>query len=64
MNEDKTEFLILSSNQSATKIPSLPLTIGELDIEPATKASGLGVLLDSHATMEARVNNICKTEFL
>ncbi len=63
MNEDKTEFPIISSKQSATKIPPLPLTIGDLDIEPATKASGLGILLDSHATMEAHVNDICKTAF-
>ncbi len=63
LNEDKTEFLIISSKQSATKITPLPLTIGDLDIEPATKASGLGVLLDSHASMEAHVNNICKAAF-
>ncbi len=63
MNKDKTEFLTISSNQSATKISPLSFTIGDLDIKPATKASGLFVLLDAHATIEAHVNNICKAAF-
>ncbi len=63
INEDKAKFLIISSKQSANKIPPLPLAIGDLDIEPATKASGLGILLDLLSTMEAHVNHICKAAF-
>ncbi len=63
MNEDKTEFLIISTKQTAAKITRLPLTIGGHDIEPTKTARGLGVLWDSNANMEAHINSICRAAF-
>ena len=64
MNEDKTEYLVISSKQMATKIQPVPLVIGNHDITPSSSAKSLGVVLDSHVSMEAHISTICKSSYL
>jgi hypothetical protein len=65
MNEDKTEFLVISSKQLANKIPSPPsLSVGSHTITPSATAKGLGVTMDSQASMEAHISSVCKRAYI
>ena len=63
MNESKTEFLVISSRQAACKIQTPTLNIGGHTIVPTNSARNIGVIMDSQASMEAHVNNICKKAY-
>ena len=63
MNESKTEFLLISSKQLAHKFNTPTLTIGDHAITPTLTARNIGVIMDSHATMEAHVNSVCKSAY-
>jgi hypothetical protein len=64
MNDDKTEFMVISSKKLAAKIVPPSLVIGDHHIVPSTRACNLGILIDSHVTMEAHVTNICKGAYM
>jgi hypothetical protein len=57
-----------SSCQDAPKnnlnlLPDTPLTVGSLEISPATKCRNLGVLFDAGLTMECQVKSAAKSAF-
>ena len=60
MNDDKTEFMIISSKRLASKFTTQSLTIKDSAIEPSTSVRNLGVFLDHHASMEIHINNLCR----
>ena len=63
LNEDKTEFMIISSASVAHTLPSVPLSIGGASIQSSSRTRNLGVIMDSHASMEAHVSAICKSAY-
>ena len=63
MNQTKTEFLIISSKQQARKFQAPTINIGDHTITPSSAARNIGVTMDSHATMEAHVNNVCRSAY-
>jgi len=64
MNDEKTEFMVISSKHMAAKIAPQSLAVGGHHIAPSPTASSLGVLVDSNANMEAHINNICKGAYI
>ncbi len=64
MNDEKTEFLVITTKQMAAKTTIPSLVIGDHPVVPSPTACSLGVKLDSHATMEAHVNNVIKGAYL
>ena len=64
LNDDKTEFLIVSSGRSTCKLEPIPMFIGGQKILPVTSVRNLGVVMDSHASMEAHVAAICKSSYV
>jgi hypothetical protein len=68
-NDDKTDAMVISAKiirkNSTTKIDplSMPLIVGESAILPSTKVRNLGVILDSHLTMEPQISNIRRMAF-
>jgi hypothetical protein len=60
LNEDKTEFLVLSSSRQKHKIQDRTITIGNSSIHPSATAKNLGVMMDSHLTMESQINSVCR----
>jgi hypothetical protein len=54
LNEDKPDALLVSSKDNVAKkrISSIPLMVGGASIIPSPVVRNLGVLLDSHLTME------------
>ena len=64
MNEDKTEFLVISSRQMAKRISPAPLAVGSDQISPSSSVKNLGVIIDKFATMEDYVSSICRSAYL
>ena len=64
MNEDKTEFIVISSRQMSRKISPVPLLIGGEQILPSASVRNLGVLIDKYASMEDYISNICRSAYL
>ena len=59
INDDKTEFLVLSSPRAHVN-KDLSLQIGGASIVPSSKCRNLGVVFDQHMTMDAQVANVAK----
>jgi hypothetical protein len=60
LNDDKTELMYFSSRWKKQKVTPQNLTIGDHSICPSSKAKNLGVIFDSHLTMEHHISSICK----
>ena len=65
LNEDKTDALLVSSKDNVAKkrIASIPLVVGDASIIPSPVVRNLGVLLDSHLTMEQQINASCRSSY-
>ena len=63
LNAKKTEMLLISTKQLATKLDSHTLLIGEQQVTPATVVRNIGVIMDTHASMEAHVNNVPRAAY-
>ena len=64
MNDDKTEFLVISSKSIARGIVSPMLHIGDHQVVATSTARNIGVMMDSKASMEAHVLLVCKSSFV
>jgi len=63
LNSDKTNILLVSS-ATTNKLPSFtPLTVNGLPITPSAVVRNLGVLIDSHLTLDSQINSVCKKSF-
>ena len=61
INDDKTEFLIITSKQKKNSLPcSLKLRMGSCDVLPSKMARNLGVIFDNELRMDHQIANMCK----
>ena len=60
INDDKTEFLLITSSRSKF-LGNVHLSIGNENISPATSCKSLGVMLDNHFTMDSQIKSLCKS---
>ena len=60
INDDKTEFLVLSSPR-ANLLHNFSLPIGEASITPSLVCRNLGVMQDNHLDMNKQINSICRS---
>ena len=64
MNNDKTEFLVISFRQMRNRIPPLSLQIGHNHIDPSPSARNLGVEMSSTASsMEQQISKVCRNSY-
>jgi hypothetical protein len=63
LNDSKTEVVLIGTKQQLSKFRHLDISVGNANINPCAKVRNLGVIFDSNMTMEAHVNNICKTSY-
>ena len=63
LNDSKTEVIMIGTKQQLTKFSDLEISVGNAIIKPCTKVRNLGVIFDNNMTMEAHVNNICKSSY-
>ena len=62
INDDKTEFLLLSSANLRSKMNSNhELNVGNASIPTSSTARNLGVIFDSHMTMDKHITSVCKS---
>ena len=59
INDDKTEFLLVTSSR-ANFTDNINLKIGNENIPPTDSCKSLGVMLDSHFTMDTQINHLCR----
>ena len=61
LNEDKTEFLLITPSRQTHKCNIEKITIGNSDIYPSAAARNLGVMFDDRMNMNAQVNAVVKS---
>ena len=61
LNDDKTEFIVLSSPHYQKTFNNLVIQIGEADVKSTSKVRNLGVLFDSSLNMKDQVSAVCKS---
>ena len=59
INDDKTEFLLVTSSR-ANFTDNINIKIGNENIPPTDSCKSLGVMLDSHFTMDTQINHLCR----
>ena len=64
MNDDKSEFLVISSKSIARGIVSPTLHIGDHQVVATSTARNIGVMMYSKASMETHVLLVCKSSFV
>ena len=64
MNDDKTEVLAIGSASKLKSVSGLSsFTIAGNNIPFSNKARDLGVILDSHLSMDNQINAVCRSVF-
>jgi hypothetical protein len=61
LNDNKTEFILIGSQQKLNKITDLHITIGDSVIPPAEQVRNLGVIMDASMTLTSHVSSIIKS---
>jgi hypothetical protein len=64
LNDNKTEFLVISSKPLSKRFKPPLVHIGESVITPSTSAKNIGVIMNSCASMDDHISSICKSSFL
>ena len=64
MNDDKTEFLVISSKPVSRMFAMPSLKVGEQSIVPSSTARNLGGIKDPHVSMVAHILSICRSCYL
>jgi hypothetical protein len=62
-NDSKADAIVISSKSARTKPAPLPLTVGDVPINPSAVVRNLGVMVDSHLTMDDQIRDLCRKAF-
>jgi hypothetical protein len=63
LNSEKTDALLVSSPSNVKSLVSCPLELGDALIIPSPVVRNLGVLLDSHLTMDHQIHSTCRKAY-
>ena len=63
LNEDKTDALLVTSAKRKLHLDPASLLVNDIPITPSVCVRNLGVLLDSHPTMERHISATCRKAF-
>ena len=63
LNDDKTEFLVISLPYYKNKLKDVCLNIGDSQIQTSPHCRNLGVIFDSNMDMKKHVANVCRSSF-
>ena len=61
LNDDKTEFILLGSQQQLDKVTVHHITIGGSNIIPVKRVRNLGVIMDSTMSLQPHISHISQT---
>jgi len=59
LNDDKTEFLVVTSSHQKRSMLPVSLRVGDKSIKPSDNVRNLGVVFDSQMSMSAHVKSLC-----
>ena len=63
LNDDKTEYLIISSPNMRSKITSKDLQVGGVSVSPSSSARNLGVYFDNTMKMDKHISEVCQKSY-
>ena len=63
LNDDKTEFLIIGTQQQLSKVHIEKLSVGDVSVKPATVARNLGTWFDKNLSLVTHITKTCKAAF-
>ena len=63
LNDDKTEFLVITSKYHLSKPNTNSLQIASSEIVVSPSARNLGIVFDSALSMDALIKNVCKATY-
>jgi len=61
LNDDKSEFIVISSPHNKKEVNSINIKIGDEVLSASSNVRDLGVVIDSVFNMDAHVTSICKS---
>lgn len=61
LNDDKTEFMLISSPHNKKQLHSLSINIGSEIVNSSSSARNLGVVMDSVLNMEDHITSVCRS---
>ena len=64
LNDDKSEFLVISSKQQRNKVSVSEIQIGDCKVSSKLAARNLGVTFDAALSMDDHITSICQSSFL
>ena len=64
LNDDKTEFLVISSRHTSKTPVISSLCIGHTDVEAVSSARNIGLILDDKLSMEEHIKSVCKASYM
>ena len=63
LNDDKTEFLVITSKHNQSKYCTDSLQIATSMIQPTASARNLGIVFDNILSMDNHIKNVCKSTY-
>ena len=63
LNDDKTEFLVITSKHNQSKYCTDSLQIATSMIKPTASARNLGIVFDNILAMDNHIKNVCKSTY-
>ena len=63
LNDDKTEFIIISTQQQLSKVKINNIVIGESEIKPVSSVRNLGAWFDDKCSMAIHITKMCSSSF-
>jgi hypothetical protein len=64
LNDDKTEFMLISSRHIRDQLAPTSISVGESVVQCVSSAKNIGVTFDCHMTMEKHINNTIQIAWL
>ena len=61
LNDDKSEFIVISSTHNKQEVNSITIKIGNEFLSASSNVRDLGVVIDSVFNMDAQVISVCKS---
>ena len=63
LNDDKTEFMIMSSKRQQRHVSSGSIMIGDSEIKCTSKVRNLGIMFDNTMSMQQHVKKMCQSGY-
>ena len=63
LNDDKTEFSIIGTQQQLSKVHIERLSVGDVSVVPVTAARNLGTWFDTNLSLVTHITKTCKAAF-